>query len=147
MFKINSVINAYNVDEDMSQNIMQLEPIRWKIFQCLKHESENYGEGALRQVEPFLISDEQFKDFIERHSHVSVMVPEYSEMMKRSYFIIDEYFRFVDNGTAEVSQSILDVGVEAAIKDSGFIMKKYLDRGGRYDWSKKPLCSEKDLSW
>lgn len=38
MFKINYVINAYNVNEDMSENIMQLEPMRWKIFQCKKRD-------------------------------------------------------------------------------------------------------------
>ena len=147
MFKINSVINAYNVDEDMRENIEELDPVRWKVFQCKKREGENYGEGALRQVEKFLISDDQFKDFLERHADVPQIVPEYSEMMVRSYFIVDEYFRFIDNGADTTSQSILDIGVEAAIKDSGFVEKKYLDRGGRYDWSKKPVCADKDLSW
>ena len=147
LFKINSVINAYNVEEDMSETIMQLNPVRWKVFQCKQRDGENYGEGALRQVERFLISDDQFKCFIERHSHVTQMVPEYSEMMVRSYFIIDEYFRFIDNGNDTTSQSVLDIGVEAAIKDSGFVEKKYLERGGRYEWSKKPVCADRDLSW
>lgn len=30
-FKINSVINTFNVDEDMSENIAQLDPVRWKV--------------------------------------------------------------------------------------------------------------------
>lgn len=30
-FKINSVINTFNVDEDMSENITQLNPVRWKV--------------------------------------------------------------------------------------------------------------------
>lgn len=30
-FKINSVINTFNVDEDMSENITQLGPVRWKV--------------------------------------------------------------------------------------------------------------------
>lgn len=30
-FKINSVINTFNVDEDMSENITQLDPVRWKV--------------------------------------------------------------------------------------------------------------------
>lgn len=148
-FKINSVINAFNVDEDMSEFIMELNPVRWKIFQCLQIGGENYGEGALRKVEPFLITGEQFKGFIERHSHVPQLVPESNEMMKRSYLIIDEYFRFLDNGTGQMipSQPILDVGVEAAMKESGFIEKKFLDRGGRYNWSKETICHNKDLSW
>lgn len=147
MFKINSVINAFNVDEDMGENIIQLNPARWKVFQCLKIDGENYGEDALRQVEKFLISDHQFKCFLERHSNVPQLVPEYSEMMKQSYYIVDEFFRFIDNGTGNISQSILEVGVDSAIKQSGFIEKKYLDRGGRYDWSKKPVCGDNNLSW
>lgn len=30
-FKINSVINTFNVDEDMMENISQLNPVRWKV--------------------------------------------------------------------------------------------------------------------
>lgn len=30
-FKINSVINTFNVDEDMVEPIMQLNPVRWKV--------------------------------------------------------------------------------------------------------------------
>lgn len=30
-FKINSVINTYNVDEDMTEQIPDLNPVRWKV--------------------------------------------------------------------------------------------------------------------
>ena len=30
-FKINSVINTFNIDEDMTENILQLNPVRWKV--------------------------------------------------------------------------------------------------------------------
>lgn len=30
-FKINSVINTYNVDEDMTEQITALNPVRWKV--------------------------------------------------------------------------------------------------------------------
>ena len=30
-FKINTVVNTYNVDEDMSDNIRELAPVRWKV--------------------------------------------------------------------------------------------------------------------
>lgn len=32
-FKINSVINRFNVNEDMTEAIEQLQPFRWKVFQ------------------------------------------------------------------------------------------------------------------
>ena len=30
-FKINSVVNRHNVDEDMNRHIKQLNPVRWKV--------------------------------------------------------------------------------------------------------------------
>ena len=30
-FKINSVVNRHNVDEDMNRQIQQLNPVRWKV--------------------------------------------------------------------------------------------------------------------
>lgn len=30
-FKINSVINTFNLDEDMTENITELDPVRWKV--------------------------------------------------------------------------------------------------------------------
>ena len=32
-FKINTVVNTYNWDEDMCQKILQLNPVRWKVRQ------------------------------------------------------------------------------------------------------------------
>lgn len=107
-FKINSVINTFNVDEDMAENITQLDPVRWKVrveevrapvcvhtyldahfpcvcasraqvFQCLLIDGENAGEKALREAERFVISDQQFQEFLDRHSSVSCLVPESNE--------------------------------------------------------------------
>lgn len=30
-FKINTVVNTFNVDEDMQENINKLDPVRWKV--------------------------------------------------------------------------------------------------------------------
>jgi radical S-adenosyl methionine domain-containing protein 2 len=54
-------------------------------------DGENAGEDALRNAERYVIEDEEFAAFIERHSQVKVLVPEYSDMMKNSYLILDEY--------------------------------------------------------
>nr|XP_060503125.1 S-adenosylmethionine-dependent nucleotide dehydratase RSAD2 [Panthera onca] len=43
------------------------------------------------------------------------------------------------NGRKDPSKSILDVGVEEAIKFSGFDEKMFLKRGGKYVWSKADL--------
>ncbi|XP_027746326.1 radical S-adenosyl methionine domain-containing protein 2 [Empidonax traillii] len=140
-FKINSVINRFNVEEDMNEQIKALNPVRWKVFQCLLIEGENSGEDALREAEKFVISDEDFERFLDRHKDVSCLVPESNQKMRDSYLILDEYMRFLNcrNGRKEPSKSILDVGVEAAIKFSGFDEKMFLKRGGKYVWSKADM--------
>ena len=50
LFKINTVVNQHNVKDDMSEEIRELSPIRWKVFQCLSIYAENEGPGALKQV-------------------------------------------------------------------------------------------------
>ncbi|NWH66505.1 RSAD2 protein, partial [Geococcyx californianus] len=75
-FKINSVINRFNVEEDMNEQIKALNPVRWKVFQCLLIEGENTGEDALREAEKFVISDEDFEQFLNHHKDVSCLVPE-----------------------------------------------------------------------
>ncbi|NXL10441.1 RSAD2 protein, partial [Mesembrinibis cayennensis] len=140
-FKINSVINRFNVEEDMNEQIKALNPVRWKVFQCLLIEGENSGEDALREAEKFVISDEDFEQFLCRHKDVSCLVPESNQKMRDSYLILDEYMRFLNcrNGRKEPSKSILDVGVEEAIKFSGFDEMMFLKRGGKYVWSKADM--------
>ncbi|XP_056420102.1 S-adenosylmethionine-dependent nucleotide dehydratase RSAD2 isoform X2 [Hyla sarda] len=90
-FKINSVINSYNVDEDMREEITMISPIRWKVFQCLIIDGENSGEEALRQAETFVITDDEFKGFLDRHKDIKCLVPESNQQMRDSYLILDEY--------------------------------------------------------
>ncbi|XP_003962537.1 S-adenosylmethionine-dependent nucleotide dehydratase RSAD2 [Takifugu rubripes] len=143
-FKINTVVNTFNVDEDMQENINKLDPVRWKVFQCLLIDGENAGEEALREAERFVIRDLQFQDFLERHSSVTCLVPESNEKMRNSYLILDEYMRFLDcrEGRKDPSKSILDVGVREAILFSGFDEKMFLRRGGKYVWSKADMKLE-----
>ncbi|XP_056152034.1 S-adenosylmethionine-dependent nucleotide dehydratase RSAD2 [Lampris incognitus] len=143
-FKINSVINTFNVDEDMRENITQLNPVRWKVFQCLLIDGENAGEDALREAERFVISDKLFHTFLGRHSGISCLVPESNQKMRDSYLILDEYMRFLDcrEGRKDPSKSILDVGVKEAIRFSGFDERMFLKRGGKYKWSKADMQLE-----
>ncbi|KFV77645.1 Radical S-adenosyl methionine domain-containing protein 2, partial [Struthio camelus australis] len=140
-FKINSVINRFNVEEDMNEQIKALNPVRWKVFQCLLIEGENSGKDALREAEKFLISDEDFERFLDRHKGVSCLVPESNQQMRDSYLLLDEYMRFLNctTGRKAPSKSILDVGVEEAIQFSGFDEKMFLKRGGKYVWSKADM--------
>ncbi|KAI5616796.1 radical S-adenosyl methionine domain-containing protein 2 [Silurus asotus] len=143
-FKINSVINTFNVHEDMTENIADLNPVRWKVFQCLLIHGENTGEDSLREAEKFVITDQEFQDFLDRHKSIKCLVPESNQKMKDSYLILDEYMRFLDcrAGRKDPSKSILDVGVEEAIKFSGFDERMFLKRGGKYVWSKADMKLE-----
>ncbi|XP_076834234.1 S-adenosylmethionine-dependent nucleotide dehydratase RSAD2 [Brachyhypopomus gauderio] len=144
-FKINSVINTFNVHEDMTEHITSLNPVRWKVFQCLLIKGENTGENSLREAEKFVITDQEFQDFLDRHHSVECLVPESNQKMRDSYLILDEYMRFLDcrAGRKDPSRSILDVGVEAAIQFSGFDERMFLKRGGKYVWSKADM----NLDW
>ncbi|XP_068237762.1 S-adenosylmethionine-dependent nucleotide dehydratase RSAD2-like [Palaemon carinicauda] len=142
-FKLNTVVNIYNKEEDMSANIMELNPCRWKVFQCLLIDGENVGELALRNAEKYVISDEDFQTFLQCHREVPCLVPESNEAMRYSYLILDEYMRFLDGGTKQPSKSILDVGVENTINYAAFDERMFLKRGGKYQWSKADML----LDW
>ncbi|PSN36004.1 Radical S-adenosyl methionine domain-containing protein 2 [Blattella germanica] len=134
-FKINTVVNTYNVDEDMTQQIRILNPVRWK--------GENVGKDALKQAEKFYITDKQFQSFLNRHSCVPSLVAESN--MLNSYLILDEYMRFLNcqEGKKQPSPSILDVGVASALDHSGFDEDMFFKRGGVYKWSKAHM----NLDW
>jgi len=123
----------------MVDELKQLNPKRWKVFQCLDIEDENKGPDSLRDVASFLITDDQWNSFLRRHSEVKVLVPESNEAMRNSYLILDEYMRFLDNtgGKKVPSKSILDVGVRNAMDFAGFDEAMFYNRGGRYRWSKE----------
>ncbi|XP_050388611.1 S-adenosylmethionine-dependent nucleotide dehydratase RSAD2 [Patella vulgata] len=144
-FKLNTVVNTYNIDEDMAVSVESLNPCRWKVFQCLILDGENAGADALRDASRFVIQDEQFNDFLNRHAHVPCLVPESNEKMQNSYLILDECMRFLDcrDGKKIPSKSILDVGVDQALLFSGFDESMFLKRGGRYTWSKADMT----LDW
>ena len=93
LFKMNTVVNKFNFKEDMQEAVAQLKPVRWKVFQCLPIEAENMGEGALRQVEEFLVTDDEWQQFLDNHSMVECLVPESNDAMRNSYLLLDEYMR------------------------------------------------------
>ena len=65
-----------------------------KVFQCLLIGGENVGPDAKRNAETFVISDEQFDGFVQRHKSVPQLVPESNTAMKDSYLILDEYVSY-----------------------------------------------------
>lgn len=121
-FKLNTVVNKLNQQENFSDFIKALAPDKWKMF----------------QVQPFnnhdlLISDTEFNDFVDRHSDLNVSIfDENNQEMTDSYLMIDPKGRFYQNSNGTdayvYSDLINDVGVEAALKNINFDLYKYLNR-------------------
>lgn len=135
-FKLNTVVNRYNFDEDMNEGIRQIDPFRWKCFQVLIVEGENDSRDTLRDASRFAITEEEFQRFCDTHSHNQAFVPESNKVMRSSYLILDEYMRFLNKGTGAPTQSILSVGVQKAMENVIWDTDSFYERGGIYDWSK-----------
>lgn len=136
-FKINTVVNRFNISEDMVGSINAIAPFRWKAFQVLIVPGENDSDSAIRNAERFVVSNEEFESFCKRHEGVEVLVPEPNELMRGSYLILDEYMRFLDEGRGEPGKSILEVGVQEALRNVRWDEEGFVTRGGFYDWTRK----------
>lgn len=141
LFKLNTVVNTYNWDEDMADHVARLAPFRWKVFQCLIVEGENEDETRVRDARRFLVTEEQWQTFCGRHRHLPCYVPEDNQTMAGSYLLLDEHLRFMDKGDGpmKLSNSILDVGVMAAMKQVRWDQEAFADRGGIYEWSRPAI--------
>ncbi|CAG8780305.1 3195_t:CDS:2, partial [Cetraspora pellucida] len=154
-FKLNTVVNSFNWEEDMNKQIEILAPFRWKCFQVLIIENENGGlEGTLRDARRFKISKEEFESFVEKHKNQKSLVKESNDIMKNSYLILDEKLRFLNctHNNKVPSESLLDVDVDTALQQAGWDENAFFQRQGMYDWSKFPTsCTEvnnlKNLDW
>jgi radical S-adenosyl methionine domain-containing protein 2 len=156
-FKLNTVVNIHNWDEDMVAHVHRLAPFRWKVFQCLLVAGENEDETRLRDATAFLVTEEQWKTFCDRHKYLPCYVPEDNNSMASSYLLLDEDMCFLDKGEGMMtkSESILKVGVQKAMEQVVWDKTSFVNRGGIYDWGRSDMvqdggCSggnSKDLQW
>jgi radical S-adenosyl methionine domain-containing protein 2 len=133
--KINTVVNAANWLEEMTDFITTVLPERWKILQVLPVRGQNS-----HKVDPFIISPEQFDDFVDRHlgvrDHGVTIVREDNDAMRGSYAMVDPAGRFFDAVAPwgyTYSEPILSVGVDTAISQIFISREKFLARGGSYE--------------
>lgn len=143
MLKINTVVNRYNFDEDMNSAIEAIQPFRWKCFRVLIVPEENGGEDTLRDARPFLINDDEWRVFTEKHEHQKCFVKEGNDVMASSYLLLDEYLCFLNKGVGKPTQSILEIGVDAALENVYWDEDGFKKRGGIYEWTK----SQQNLDW
>ena len=80
--------------------------VHLQVFQCLLIEGENAGEDAKRNAERYVISNEQFESFLQRHKSVPQLVPESNAAMRDSYLLLDEYVRLQCGGPVKWDQLI-----------------------------------------
>lgn len=124
--KINTVVSALNKDEDFSDFYRNVEPDRIKIFQCLKP-----NRCLKRDYDEYLISKEEFDDFVSRHRFFSEkIIAEDNDAMTASYYMLDSECCFIDekNGGKSPSLAKPDVGAEHALSYVAVDEKKYTAR-------------------
>jgi radical S-adenosyl methionine domain-containing protein 2 len=123
----------------MNNGVSRINPFRWKCFQILIIDGENAGGFTdQRDARGLAVTDEQFKQFVDRHRRQRVLIPEDNRLMRTSYLLLDEQMRFLncENGKKEPTASILDVGVADALRCSGFCQETFEERGGIYEWTR-----------
>jgi radical S-adenosyl methionine domain-containing protein 2 len=131
--KINTVVNRFNLSEDLYDFILYSKTERWKVFQVLPIKGEND-----QHIEDLKISSKEFDSYLERHMRLGkILVPERNEDMTGSYAMVDPAGRFYENSTGSLlySKPILEVGVHAAYEQAHPDSEKFLKRGGLYDWN------------
>lgn len=132
--KINTVVNALNVHEDLSALIQYAQPKRWKILQVMPVSGQNDGK-----IDDLLVSHDAFESFVKRHEHLSentTVVPESIDLIRGSYAMVDPAGRFFDSteGKYLYSQPILEVGVRNSLGQVSIDSNKFMNRQGLYQW-------------
>ena len=127
--KINSIVNPLNWDENLSDFIHNINPIRWKVFEVhlLKGINDNFF------IEFGNLKPWQFQSFIERHRQLNP-VYESSKMILDSYCMITPDGRFYQDSNHQhhYSQPILDIGINEAFQQINYQENKYRKRDGEY---------------
>jgi len=131
--KLNTVVMRPNYLEDWNDFIQSNGIQRWKIFKILKIKGENDAV-----YDKLAIGDAEFEEFVARHAKLSahevVLAPETNDDMTSSYIMITPDGKFYQNadGKYDYSDSMLQIGVEAALRQVGFDYTKFQKRGGEY---------------
>jgi radical S-adenosyl methionine domain-containing protein 2 len=129
--KINTVVNAFNKNENLNDFINYAQPQRWKVFQALRVEGQNDA-----QFDDVKVNDKEFLNFIIRHLDQPAMVYENNELMTGSYLLIDPLGRMFENsaGKHTYSDSLITHTVDHCLSQINVDENMFMQRGGVYEW-------------
>jgi len=136
-FKMNTVVNSVNWQEDMRPFIQKARPERWKLFQVLPIQGQS--DATMKAM---LIDEDRYKFFVSRHLPLSSpnieIVSENNDMMTGSYLMLDPLGRLYDNVELRLrySKPIQEVGLAEALTSISVSEEKFHQRGGLYQWEK-----------
>ena len=124
LVKLNTVVCAENLAENMCDGVNRIRPDKWKIFRV-------FPAGDKRKL---LISDQDFAQFVARHKGNvnTVMFVEDNDAMTESYIMVDPLGRFIQNsgpqGSLIFSTPILTSGANRAFSQVKVRQDRYDDR-------------------
>ena len=121
--KINTVANAINYDKDFTQLITVLKPERWKILRMTSFNGINDNNDNLS------ITNEQFNDFVERHTKLSPVVEDSNDIV-HAYIVVNPHGQLIDNstGSCEMSNSLLTHSFAEEFAKVGIDFDSYMKR-------------------
>lgn len=120
--KLNTVVNALNWHQDMSDLVASVGPVKWKVLRMLPSVTDELA-----------ITEQAFQHFVRRHqSHREIMCVEDNADMAESYLMIDPHGRFFQNALGRkgyvYSPPILESGVASAFSQTGMSVLKFTAR-------------------
>ena len=127
--KINSVVTSLNWDEDLTDLISQLHPIRWKVFELtLLSEVKLSFNSKFKSLKKW-----QFDKFIQTHKNLNPII-ESNDISNESYLMITPNGKFFQNWYGEYyySNGILDIGAMNAFDQIKFSFDNFVTRGADY---------------
>lgn len=132
--KLNTTVTKLTYQENMHQLVHRINPHRWKAFQMLHIKGQNDD-----CMEKLAITDNEFKDFIDRHNHIRLRggakpVFESNDDMKDSYVMLSPSGKITSNSDGIYQTFEFDNFVRNP--QSVVNMDKYLRRDAVYDWRK-----------
>lgn len=120
--KINTVVNVFNRQENLTQIITKIAPNKWKLLRVLPVYSKNLS-----------IKQEQYLSYVQRHQSLSnLIITEDNEDMWQSYLMLNPEGKFYQNiglcAGIKQSPSIFDVGIKEALSYIDFNPQSFVKR-------------------